>query len=129
MASVVAIVESGDLRHLCDLGSGTCKHTLDGVDPTTVPTTAPTILETLVFEPQTLPDGASQVGGRLVELCGRDGLGKLYFSEILVFRGDRQLLGKDPVYWIGLRIARGNVTETPRPQPTTCPPALARLTP
>ncbi|MBI3747331.1 MAG: hypothetical protein HY262_00555 [Chloroflexi bacterium] len=48
---VLAVVDSGDLTHLCDLGSGVCETTLRKSDPTTIPTSHPTVIGTRVIEP------------------------------------------------------------------------------
>lgn len=106
LETVVAVVQSRDLTGLCRLGGGTCAHTLAESDPATVPNSSPTVIGSRVIPPSRA-DGGWSLGGRLLELCGRDGLGHPYSSEMLVFWFDGRLISIEPVYWIGLRIAGG----------------------
>jgi hypothetical protein len=119
---VVAVVERGDLSELCAFGSGTCAHTLQGADGATTPTTKPVVVRTRILPSRLLPDGTWRIGGRILELCGVDGLGERYDSEILVFREGDRIIGKEPVFWIGLRIADGDVTAGSGPAMGACPP-------
>jgi hypothetical protein len=120
LATVVAIVQTGDLSHLCDLGSGTCRHILANGDPAAVPRTEPIVVGTRVITPTRTPAGAWDVGGRVLELCGRDGLGHLYYSEMLVFSDGSKLTSTVPVYWLGFRIASSPTTGS-EPSPPPCP--------
>ena len=120
LRSVVAVVRAGDLDRLCDLGSGTCPQTLRNSDPATVPMSDPIVIGTRVLEPFLGPNGTWNEGGRVLELCGRDGLDHRYYSEMLVF-GDRDhLISTVPVYWIGVRIASSSTTGQ-EPAPPPCP--------
>ena len=98
LQSVVAVVEAGDLSRLCDLGSGTCLHTLRNSDPATVPTSGPTVIGTRLLEPSPERNGIWSAGGRVLELCGRDGLDHPYYSEMLVFRDGDHLISTVPVF-------------------------------
>ena len=121
--SVVTIVESGDLSRLCELGPGTCESMLDGTDPASIPTSRPKVVSTRVLESRQEEGGGWRIGGRILEVCGIDGLGHPYASEILVFRAEGELIGIQPVFWTGMRIAEGNTTESgPGPAPGDCPP-------
>jgi hypothetical protein len=113
---------SGDLTTLCEFGSGTCRQTLDGIDPATVPHAEPVVVGTRVIEPSQLPGGAWNVGGRILELCGRDGRNQPYSSEILVFGPDDHLISTGTVFWIGTKIASDPVTGSSPAPPTACPP-------
>ena len=116
--AVVVVVKSGDLTHLCDLGSATCQHTLDISDPAAVPTTGPEVLGSRVIGMT-----ATSAGGRVLELCGRDGLGHSYYSEMLVFRDGERLLSTGTVYWVGITIPGTSTTgQTP---PRTCTPSAS----
>jgi hypothetical protein len=118
---IVTIALSGDLTHLCDAGSGTCEQNLRAADPRSVPMTRPTVLGSRVLASVRTSAGWS-IGGRVLELCGHDGMGALYGSEILVFREGNRLVGKDPVFWVGIRIADSNATATgPIEPPASCP--------
>ena len=118
LQDVVALVEAGDLSRLCDLGSGTCPQILRNSDPATVPTSDPTVIGTRVLEPSLGPNGTWNEGGRVLELCGRDGLDHPYYSEMLVFRDRDHLISTVPVYWVGARIASSYTTgQEPVPPP------------
>lgn len=121
LSRVEAIVASGALATLCTLGSGTCAKTLQMVDLSTVPTTLPIVLGTRIVPSVALADGTEQIGGRVLELCGLDGKGAAYYSEVLVFHGLQGLLGKEPVYWTGIRIAESTGSIASPPPLTGCP--------
>jgi len=116
---VVDLVLGERLNELCRTGSGTCERTLSRADPATVPTTRPVVLGTRIL-PAWRGDGSSVVGGRIIDLCGIDGRGNVYRSEILVFRDADRIIGKEPVFWIGLRIASGPLARAPGPVPPGC---------
>ena len=113
--AAVAVVRSGDLTHLCDLGSATCQHTLDISDPAAVPTSGPDVLGSRV-----IGTTATSAGGLVLELCGRDGLGHSYYSEMLVFRDGQRLLSTGTVYWVGITIP--GTSTTGQVPPRTCTP-------
>lgn len=121
---VLAVVDSGDLTHLCDLGSGVCETTLRDSDPATVPTSHPTVVGTRVIEPWWGNGGAWSPGGRVLELCGRDGLDQPYYSEMLVFRDGDRLISTVPTFWLGITIAAspgGSATTSDSPARPVCP--------
>ena len=123
LESVIAVVESGDLSRLCELGPGTCESVLDGTDPATIPTTRPLVVSMRVLDSRQEEGGGWRVGGRILEVCGIDGLGHPYASEILVFRAEGGLIGIQPVFWTGMRIAEGDTTAPGlEPTPGECPP-------
>jgi hypothetical protein len=122
LASIEAEVKSGDLSHLCEkFGGGTCRHTLQGSDPAAVPTTDPAVIGTSIIPPATYADGTWSDGGRLLELCGVDGLGKHYYSEMLVFNDGGRTISVEPAYWIGVRIATSGTVSSSVPPSPPCP--------
>jgi hypothetical protein len=98
------IWHSGDFEALCALGGGNCERLLEDASVAAVAADPPRILETRVVPPKGRDDAVS-TGGRLVRLCGVDGLGEPYRTEILVFESEGELRAIEPVYWSGYRIA------------------------
>lgn len=121
LTQVEGIVRSGDLSHLCDLGGGTCQQILEKSDPATVPTTVPEVLGTRVIPHSDLPDGMWTDGGRVLMLCGRDGLGKRYYSEMLVFFEQGRLVSTGTPYWVGMTIATDPIAASSPPTVPDCP--------
>lgn len=117
--TVVTRVASGDAAGICELGSGTCAQILRRADPSRVPTTAPIVVGTRVIEPARAGDGWS-LGGRVLELCGRDGLDEPYYSEMLVFRDGPRLISTATPYWLGIGIADSPMTRE-GPPANKCP--------
>jgi hypothetical protein len=111
LTQVEGVVRSGDLSHLCDFGSGTCKQILEHSDPAAVPATVPAVIGTRVIPYSDLGGGTSTIGGRVLMLCGRDGLGRRYYSEMLVFFDGGRLVSTGTPYWVGTTIATGSTTE------------------
>jgi hypothetical protein len=110
LAQVEGVVRSGDLSHLCDLGGGTCKQILERSDPATVPNTVPVVVGTRVIPHSDLPGGMWTDGG----------LGKRYYSEMLVFFEDGRVISTGTPYWVGMTIANGTTTETSPPPVSGC---------
>ncbi|MBA3687628.1 MAG: hypothetical protein H0W81_02140 [Chloroflexi bacterium] len=76
-----------------------------------MPTDAPTILGSSVLHPEQHGDAWS-VGGRILEVCGTDGLGDPYRTAMLFFFNENdQLRITEPVYWSRMRIATGSIAE------------------
>lgn len=62
--------------------------------------------------------GAGTVAGRVLVICGTDGRGRPYRSEMLVFRDGSGLRAINPIFWDNMAIATGTVnppTATPVP--------------
>lgn len=105
LTRIWAVVAARDLTRLCDYGTGPCEKAVRDLDPATLPTTPPTITGSWVLPTRKATGNAWWVGGRVLELCGIDGLGRPYSSEMLVFRDSGHLLAVLPVFWTGMRIA------------------------
>lgn len=118
--SIVAMVAAGDPFAICEVGSGTCTQILRGSDLARVPTTPPVVVGSTTIEPTRLPGGTWNAGGRVLQLCGRDGLGEPYSSEILVFEDQGRLISTATPYWLGIRIAETPIVAGSRPSPP-CP--------
>lgn len=114
-------MRSRDLSHLCDLGGGTCKQILEKSDPATVPATIPEVIGTRVIPSSDLGGGMSTLGGRVLMLCGRDGLGKRYYSEMLVFFDGGRFVSTGTPFWVGMTIATGSTTEASPKVVPACP--------
>jgi len=71
LRDVVAIVASGQLERLCDLGGGTCRRELE-FGAAAVPQTPPGLVDTVEVPTTSNADGSWNAGGRLLMLCGRD---------------------------------------------------------
>lgn len=110
LASVVAFAQARDFDRLCGLGGGTCRSTLRDAGLDAVPATPPGIAGSRVVQPTRRPDGTTTTGGLVLQLCGLDGLGRPYSTEMLVFRDGGRLLAIEPVYWSGIRIASDPTT-------------------
>jgi hypothetical protein len=121
LGEVVKVVKSGDLAHLCDLGNGSCRQLLQKSDPATVPRTDPRVVGTKVIPYSDLGGGMWTDGGRVLMLCGRDGLGRQYYSEMLVAREDGRLVSTGTPYWIGMTIATDTATSASMAPAPECP--------
>ena len=117
---------AGDFERLCAMATGTCEGELEGFEDR-APTEPPEVVDVEVHEP--IRNGESWTsGGVLFVLCGTDGLGDAYESEVLVLNdGGRQLLATAAVYWVGTRIGFAtagedgvNVGAEPDPEPSRC---------
>jgi hypothetical protein len=120
LREVVEIVAAGDLERLCALGGGACRRELEFGMPA-VPRTPPRLVGSVEVPTTWNPDGTWNAGGRLLMLCGVDGLGSPYYSEVLVFEEARRLIGREPVFWTGVTIETLPATVRPGP-PRGCPP-------
>lgn len=119
---LVAAATGGNLNAICGLGSGTCPHDLRNAAPGTAPSAPPRVMGSWVVEPVwQAASGTWSVGGRAFGLCGTDGLGARYYSEVLVFdSGGGALRAINAVFWTGARIATSAETATAPPR-ASCP--------
>lgn len=114
--SLFAAVASRNADAICALGTSTCKKTLSQADPALLPRTSPRVIGTRLIEPSQRSDGSWEYGGRLIALCGDDGLKQPYYSELLVFYSGQSLISTNPVYWQGATVpTSGDVTASQSP--------------
>lgn len=113
---VVRLVESGRVESICSLASGTCPLELRAMDAAAVPALPPRVIGTRVLAPKRNSDGTWAIGGRVISVCGVDGRGKPYSSEMLVFSDGNQLISTNTLYWTGSHVATGDTTGSPLPQ-------------
>lgn len=119
LARLAELARSRDFTALCDLGSGNCERILAEVGEASAPTTDPVVMATRVLEPRRLEDDTWSMGGRIMRVCGTDGTGRLYQSEILVFSADGTLRAIEAVFW-----ARGRIADDGTVAPWTDPPLV-----
>jgi hypothetical protein len=103
---LIAMAETRDLGGFCELAGSLCKENAEAVGGAgAMPRTAPIIAGTRVIPSRTSGD-AMMAGGRLYVLCGTDGLGKHYRTEVLVSTDyDGTLYAINGAYWSGGRLA------------------------
>lgn len=124
LARIVAAARSRDFDALCALGTSSCRDLLDMAGRDAVPLLPPTVVGITRLENTRRPDGLWTSGGVLLQLCGIDGRGRPYASEMLVVRRGSAaepgpLAASEPVYWSGMRIAR-DATVGDGPEPFPC---------
>lgn len=113
LARIVSVVTSGNLSALCELASATCDIDLRNIELAKVPKAGPLTVSGSVIPTTKNADGSQNVGGYLLQLCGVDGTGATYHSEMLVFRDGDRLRAINAFYWLGATIARSPVTGGP----------------
>lgn len=103
---IVKLVEARDFDGLCKLGTSECQFVLNNAGPDAAPTSPPTVAGVVVVPNREVASGTWQPGGVLFRLCGLDGHGKPYRSEMLVSTAPTGsgLIAQEPVYWSGLSI-------------------------
>jgi hypothetical protein len=115
LARIVDLARRGDFDGVCALGDGNCQRSLEVAGRDAVPPDPPTIVGTRVI-PTTRSGDQTSYGGVVLVLCGIDGRGAHYDSEMLVFRDAQGLRAVNPIYWGRTRIAAG-----PTPEATHAP--------
>lgn len=106
---IVSLAQQGDFAGLCDLGDGNCWTNVEAAGRDAVPSASPRVVATWVVPASSTGPGAGTVGGRVLVLCGTDGRGRPYRSEMLVFRDGSALRAINPVFWDNIAIAAGSV--------------------
>jgi hypothetical protein len=115
---LIAFAKAGDFDGLCSIGDLNCQDALKEVGLESAPTERPIVLGTRVVDAN---PAIGATGGRVLELCGIDGLGRTFNSEILVFRDGGTLRVINPVFWSGISIASGETTLESPPPAQSCP--------
>jgi hypothetical protein len=117
---VVRLARAKDFEGLCSLGDGNCRRHLDMAGRDAVPPGPPTVVGTRTI-PTTTSGDQRNLGGVVLVLCGIDGHGDHYDSEMLVYHSGRGLQVINPIYWGRTRIgdAANPVTAETFP-PVTC---------
>jgi hypothetical protein len=122
LGQVVDRVVGGRVDSVCELGSGTCPAELRNSDRATVPRDGPTVLGSEALQPSLRSDGNWDLGGLILKLCGRDGEGQPYYSEMLVFRDpQRGLIATNALYWLGSRVVRSPAVPAAMGDVPDCP--------
>jgi len=111
---IVRLARAGDFEALCALGDANCENSLEFAGRDAVPPDPPRIIATRTV-PTTVSNGLQSRGGIVFVLCGVDGRGEPYDSEMLVFHDGNGLRAINPVYWGRTRIASGAQTEAFEP--------------
>jgi hypothetical protein len=116
---LVALAAAGDFDGLCSIGDLNCTQTLADVGVESAPSERPNVLRTRVIDAD---PAIGAVGGRVLTLCGIDGLGQEYQSEVLVFRDGATLRVINPIFWSGTSIADDATSPASPRSDESCPP-------
>lgn len=107
---IVRLARTGDFEGMCALGDGNCEDSLEIAGRDAVPPGPPKVIGTRTV-PTSSSNGQQSLGGIVFVLCGIDGRGEPYDSEMLVFNDGDGLRAINPVYWSRTRIADTPGTE------------------
>jgi hypothetical protein len=112
---LVALAQAGDLGGMCAVaGGGNCDEAADASGgPAAIPKNPPTLAGTRLIPSTTTGNNSGTVGGRLLVLCGTDGLRRPYRTEMLVSRFRGETYAINAVYWSGAKLAISNDTGGP----------------
>ena len=123
---LVATARTKDLEAFCDLAGSLCSDLAEAAGGVAaIPANPPLVAGTRLIPTRTSANGnAGIAGGRLFVLCGTDGLGRDYRTELLVsvdFNG--RLYAINGVYWSGSGLAvSGNTGDATGGTGIECPP-------
>jgi hypothetical protein len=115
---IVALARQGDFEGVCALGDGNCRLHLEDAGRGTVPPDPPTVVRTGIIPTSTTSAGQQSLGGVVLVLCGIDGHGERYDSEMLVFNDGAGLRAINPIYW-----GRSGIALPPQSEETLEPAA------
>ncbi|HEX5467017.1 MAG TPA: hypothetical protein VFW92_10140 [Candidatus Limnocylindrales bacterium] len=122
---LVTTAQAGQWDAFCGMGDGYCEARLTQIGRSSVPMASPIIIDDSII-PTSPVDGGRSIGGRRLTVCGLDGSGHAYRSDVLVFRDGSSLRAINPVYWDGTSVSSGtDPTTQPRdasPRPPACEP-------
>jgi hypothetical protein len=126
-STVVDRAKTESIADLCKVGSLNCVRNAQtrNADQTR-PTTAPVVVASWDV-PDSGSGDAIQQGGRLLEVCGVDGQGKAYQSQMLFFGSDvDHFTVFEPTYWTNMTISNslsGPPSASPGLEWASCPSA------
>jgi len=120
LQSLIALVEAGHAGSICDLGGPLCKDFVEPFDAARVPTTRPLLLEVRTIPAVAVGEGKWRGSYVRIEVCGVDGRGDPYRSEMMVYWNRGRIVSTQPAYWLGMIIADDPVVGAPEP-PIVCP--------
>jgi len=108
IAEMVRLAQAGQFEQLCDMGGGNCEDILANAGADNVPADPPTVARIYEVPSVRHADGSWSQGGQMVEMCGTDGSGADYKSQMIVFRDPHDgIIAIEPIYWSGLGIIAG----------------------
>lgn len=120
LTRVVELARAPDFAGLCALGGGNCEKILEVAGRDAVPALPPTLVDQFELPARHNADGSTDVGGRVLVLCGIDGQARPYRTEMPVFFHGSEMRAIEPIYWSGIGIATDRIT-APQPQPSAAP--------
>jgi hypothetical protein len=102
---IVQLALNRDFDGLCALGSPECRFILSG-QTDNVPTSRPMVANVVIVLSERTSSDTWTPGGVLFSLCGFDGKGTPYRSQMLVSENPwgPGLMAMEPVFWTGLSI-------------------------
>lgn len=118
LGEIVRLAQRGEFDDLCARGDLNCQDSLEIAGRDAVPSDAPTVVGTRIV-PTTSSGDQTSLGGVVLVLCGVDGRGAHYDSEMLVFHDGHGLRAINPVYWSRARIAPSGTADETSP-PVNC---------
>jgi hypothetical protein len=121
--AIVDAALAGDIETVCSHGVGTCAQSLRDSDPRAIPSSGPTVVASRTVAPTRSRQGGLLAGGHLLGLCGIDGLGARYYSEMLVISEPDRLVAVNAPFWLGYRVGLEWTTEHADPL-APCPSGL-----
>lgn len=122
VARMVSLAQAGQFEQLCEMGGGNCEHILESAGAQNVPLDPPAVARIYVVPSIEHADGSWSQGGQMVEMCGNDRNGAPYQTQMIVFRDPHEgVIGIEPIFWSGLSISVGVVTDVPVNEPSDPP--------
>jgi hypothetical protein len=117
IAEIVRLAQAREFEQLCEMGGGNCEDILAAAGAENVPADPPNIARIYEVPSVRHADGSWSQGGQMVEMCGTDGSGNPYQTQMIVFRDPHEgIIAIEPIYWSGIGIIAG--AEPPVAEPT-----------